>query len=525
MAIDSIVNRLFTLAQSNGGLSAYFVKNENEWVGSNYSTYSQEVKQAARALIALGFNAGDTTCILGFNRPEWTIFDLATMAAGGAPAGIYTTCSSIEVQYIIGHAESKIVLVENEAQWDKIRQERARLPKLQKVILMSGAAAVNDAMTMSWEDFLAQADNATDEQLQERIDGLKDDEVATFIYTSGTTGPPKAVMLSHKNLTWTADLARKITDIRSTDTSLSYLPLSHIAEQMFSIHGPITAGSSIYFAESLDDVAPNLKEVQPTVIFGVPRIWEKFYAGVTAKLALATGVKAKLVSWAMNVGIKANAIKNSGGQVGGLLNLQYKLANKLIYSKLRPALGLGNARMCVSGAAPIAAEILAFFAGLDVIIHEVYGQSEDYNPTTFNLPGSTRYGTVGQILPGVEVKLLEDGEIVVRGNNVFMGYYKDAAATNEALVDGWLQSGDLGSFDSDGYLTITGRKKDIIITAGGKNIAPKNIEAALKNLDLISEAIVIGDRRKFLSALVTIDPERLVTFAEANSTTPEEALK
>jgi long-chain acyl-CoA synthetase len=320
-------------------------------------------------------------------------------------------------------------------------------------------------------------------------------------------------MLSHHNLAWTADLAVTLVEQSDEDCGLSYLPLSHIAEQMFTIHGPITAGGKVYFAESVEKMPDNLKEVQPTIFFGVPRVWEKFHAGVSAKLKDATGIKAALVSFARDVGTRASEAHCRGEELGGLHALRYKLANKLIFSKLKPALGLGRARICVSGAAPIAPDVLEFMASLDVVIHEVYGQSEDCGPTTFNLPGITRFGTVGQRIEGIEVKIAEDGEILVRGPNVFMGYYKDEAATAEALdADGWLHSGDLGSFSRSGYLTITGRKKDIIITAGGKNIAPKNIEAGLMEHELVSQAVVIGDRRKFLSALVGLDPEAAKRF-------------
>jgi len=292
------------------------------------------------------------------------------------------------------------------------------------------------------------------------------------------------------------------------------LPLSHIAEQMFTLHAPITSGASVYFAESVEKMPDNLKEVQPTVFFGVPRVWEKFHAGIASKLKLATGAKAKLVDFARRTGTAVTEQKNQGRPITGLLAVKYKLANKLIFSKLKPAIGMGEARICVSGAAPIAPDVLEFMASLDVTILEVYGQSEDSGPTTFNLPGKTRFGTVGTRLDGVDVKIADDGEILVKGRNVFMGYYKDVEATKAALDDdGWLYSGDLGAFSDDGYLTITGRKKDIIITAGGKNIAPKNIEAALMEHPAISQAVVIGDRRKFLSAVVAIDPDKA---AEAN---------
>ena len=514
MAIDSIPGRLLEKGKSKADRPAYCVKQGGSWVSTDFGTYARQVREAARALVTLGLEPGGTVCILGFNKPEWVIFDVACMMAGGAPAGIYTTCSPTEVQYIVDHSEATIVLVENKAQWEKLEQELERLPRLKSVVLMKDGGEVDNPMVLTWAEFVAKAEATEDSVIDARMEGLKKDQVATFIYTSGTTGPPKAVMLSHENLTWTASAADDLVKLRDGDKNVSYLPLSHIAEQMFSIHAPITRGTTVYFAESIEKVAENFKEVQPTVLFGVPRIWEKFHAGVGAKLSQATGIKAKLVAWARGVGTEVTAARNGGSEPSGWLGLKYKLANKLIFSKLKPALGLGEARICVSGAAPIAKEVLEFFGSLDIIILEVYGQSEDSGPTTFNQPGKTKFGTVGPAVPGVEVKLGDDGEICVKGPNVFLGYYKDKAATDETLIDGWLHSGDLGSFDADGFLSITGRKKEIIITAGGKNIAPKNIEAALKNHELVSQAVVIGDRRKYLSALITLDPEAAQRFAK-----------
>jgi long-chain acyl-CoA synthetase len=274
---------------------------------------------------------------------------------------------------------------------------------------------------------------------------------------------------------------------------------------------PITTGSQVYFAESIDAVPENLKEVQPTIFFGVPRIWEKFHNGISVKLQEASGVKAKLVKWAMGVGWKTNRAP------GAPKGLQYQLANKLIFSKLKPAIGMGRARVCVSGAAPIAREVLEFFAKLDLVVLEVYGQSEDSGPTSFNLPGRYRFGTVGPVLDGVVVKIAEDDEILVRGPNVFLGYFKNPAATDATLVDGWLHSGDLGSIDADGFLHITGRKKDIIITAGGKNVTPSLFENELKFSPYVSDAVVIGDKRKYLTCLVMIDKENVEHYAQTHS--------
>ena len=523
MAIDSVPARFFAQATQRTDQPAYYVRQNGAWQPTTWKTYVDEVRSAARALIALGFEPHDRVAILGFNAPSWVIADVAAMAAGGVPAGIYTTCSPEEVQYITDHCEAKLIFLEDEGQWEKVAAQRENLPKLQHAVMFRGAPAVDDPLVLSWEAFLARGEQTPASAVDERIAALEQDAAATLIYTSGTTGPPKAVTLTHRNLAWTSGQALTFVHAAETDSSLSYLPLSHIAEQMFTVHVPATAGSRIYFAEDFTKVADNLRETQPTIVFGVPRVWEKFHAAVTAKLAQETGLKARLLRWAQDVGRRANDELNQGRAPGGLLGLKYRLADRLIYSKIKPALGLGKLRFAASGAAPIAKEILDFFAGLDIVIREVYGQSEDTGPTTFNALGHTRFGTVGPAFPGVEVKIADDGEILVKGPNVFAGYLKDPAATVDTLIDGWLYSGDLGAFDQDGYLTITGRKKEIIITAGGKNIAPKNIEAALKNLELVSQAVVIGDRRKYLSALLTLDPDAVGRFAEEYGIDPSAA--
>jgi long-chain acyl-CoA synthetase len=377
---------------------------------------------------------------------------------------------------------------------------------------------VNHELVLTWDQFMARGDAVPNKVVDDdRVAAIEPDQLATLIYTSGTTGPPKGVMLSHRNIAWTAQVAVDMIGANEKDTALSYLPLAHIAEQTFTIYTPATTGSSIYYAESIEKVADNLREVQPTVFFGVPRIWEKFHTGIHGKIKQATGIKAKLVAWAMVQGEKAAQLRSNGRQPGGL---GYALARALVFAKLKPAVGLGNARICVSGAAPISREVLEFFAKLDIIVLEVYGQSEDSGPTSFNQPQRFRLGSVGPAVPGVDVKIADDGEILVRGPNVFLGYYKDEAATKETLIDGWLHSGDLGEL-REGFLHITGRKKEIIITAGGKNVAPKNIEAALKMHELINEAVVIGDRRKYLSALLTLDPDLGPAWAKQRGITVE----
>lgn len=519
---DTIVHRLLEQAKKRADAPAYLVKRQGVWHATSWSDYADEVERAARALISLGFAPGDRTCILGFNRPEWVVFDLATMAAGGAPAGIYTTCSPDEVAYILNHSESPVMLLENEEQWAKVKEKRDELPHLRRVVTMKGVE-IDDPLVMSWDAFLALGADAgakpegegssLGELLKNRIDGLEPSQLATLIYTSGTTGPPKAVMLSHENLAWTSRMLAQVATMEPGGRSLSYLPLSHIAEQMATIHGPITVGGTVYYAESIDKIADNLKDCRPHLFFGVPRIWEKFHSAINGKLADATGAKAKLVAWARGVAVRANELKNRGEEPSGILALQYGLAKRLVFSKLKQALGLDAATSLISGAAPISREVIEFFASLDLIVQEIYGQSEGSGPTSFNLVGRTQYGSVGPALPGVEVKIAEDGEILVKGPNVFLGYFKDDEATRETLDEqGYLHSGDLGRFDEQGFLHITGRKKDIIITAGGKNITPKNIESGIKNHPLVHEAVVIGDRRKFLTAVISPDVEAAEKF-------------
>ena len=503
--VDTISHRLLRQAVDRPDVVAYQAKVAGRWQATTYRAFVTEVRTAARSLIALGLPARGAVALLGFNRPEWVIVAHATMMAGGAAAGIYTTSSPEEVHYIVDHSEAVVVLVEDATQLAKVQARRADLPRCRHIVLMRGTAAAGGDDVLTWDAFLARAADASEAALDERLASLAQTELASLIYTSGTTGPPKGVMLSHGNLAWTARALLDVGGSVEGDVALSYLPLSHIAEQTASIHMPATAGSTVYFAESIEKIADNLKDARPTVFFGVPRIWEKFHAALAAKLGQLTGAKQKLVAWARSVCAEVNAHRDRGAAVPRLLDLQYRLAQRLVIGKLKAALGLDRARVLISGAAPIAPDVLAFFASLDLPVQEIYGQSEDCGPTSFNLPGKTRLGSVGPPFPGIEVKLAEDGEILVRGPNVFMGYFKEPAATAEVLIDGWLHSGDLGAFDADGFLSITGRKKEIIITAGGKNIAPKNIEAALKQLPLITEAVVIGDRRHYLTALITID--------------------
>lgn len=507
MQPDTIPARFLVHANARGDAPCWMGHDGQAWKPTSWSQAGQRVRQMARALIAAGVQPGDRVCVLGFNREAWVVADMAAMAVGGVPAGIYETCSGEEIAWIVKHAGARLLFVENEELLGRVSAARPDMPDLERIVLFPGVTGDPAAGVDTWEEFQAAAGSVTEEELDRRLAALRADAPATFIYTSGTTGPPKAVMLSHENLAWTAAQAVEMTRLGPADSTVSYLPLCHIAEQIFTIHGPATAGSAVWFARSRESLLQDLKDAQPTVFLGVPRVWEKMHEALSAKLAQATGFKASLVRWGMDVARRVHAARNAGKAVELWLDLQHRLATRLLFSKVKPAIGLGRARFCVSGAAPIAPEVLEFFTGLDLTVHEVYGQSEGSGPSSFNQPGQTRFGTVGRAFPGVELAIAPDGEVLVKGPNVFLGYFNDEAATAETLQEGWLHSGDLGSLDEEGYLRITGRKKEILITAGGKNISPANIEGMLKALPLVSQAVLIGDRRRFVSALLTLDPE------------------
>jgi long-chain acyl-CoA synthetase len=516
VAFETIPQLVLDNGRTLGSAPAYFVRGAARWEPTSWADYAVEVRRAGAALVALGVEPGQAVCILGTNRPEWVIVDVGAMAAGAIPAGIYATSSPAECAYILNHSEAPVLLVENEAQWQKIAAVRDELPHLRHVVTMKGTA-VDDPLVLGWDAFMAKGEK--ERGIDDRLEALRPDTVTTYIYTSGTTGRPKAVMLTQDNLAWTAAQASELAQAKRSDRLVSYLPLSHVAEQMFTIHIAAVAGYPVYFAESLDKLNANLVEVEPTLFFGVPRVWEKFHAGVVEKLKENTGVKAKLVERSTVVGRRVVEALCQGRRPGLADAAQFSFFERVVHSKVQQGLGLDKARLCVSGAAPVSKEILEFFAGFGVPVYEVYGQSEDCGPTSFNIPGRARFGTVGPAFPGVEVKIAGDGEILVRGRNVFAGYAKDPEATAETLADGWLHTGDLGEFDGDGFLTITGRKKDIIITAGGKNVAPKLLEGGLRNHPLVSEAVLIGDRRKFLTALVTLDAEAVTRFREERGLT------
>ncbi len=461
---------------------------------------------AACGLIRLGMESGDGMVILAGNRPEWLMANFAAIAAGGMPSGLYTTATAEQCSYITEHCEASVAILENASCLDQIAGAR---DQLKGIVLMDGSAEDSDCLT--WDEFVASGDDPDlRTELAERISALDEDQVCTLIYTSGTTGSPKGVMLSHRNLLWTA---RQITEPFGLDSShrgLSYLPLSHVAEQVVSIYGPLQIGGCVAFAESLETLPDNLREIRPTFFFGVPRVWEKIQTSMEAAGAHSGGLKRALVRWARRVGLgTAYALQRGDDPPPG-----YRLADRLVYQKVRRRLGFDRTEHFVTSAAPISVSTLEFFMSLGIPILEVYGMTECTGPGTLSTPKRNRTGSAGFALPGTELKLLDDGEICMRGPHVFLGYYKSREATREALdEDGWLHSGDIGVLDDDGFVRIVDRKRELIITSGGKNIAPVPIELELKSIPGVALAVVIGDRRKYLSALLTLDPDQVSVVA------------
>jgi long-subunit acyl-CoA synthetase (AMP-forming) len=515
---------VFTQTVANyGNQPALRTKVNGSWQAISWQAYYDETRLAARSMMHLGLQKGQGVAIIGYNCSRWFISDIAAIMAGGVPAGIYTTNSAEQCQYITHHCEAAIAVVENTTQLEKFKAIRGDLPHLKAIVLMEGSDDGDGIY--SWDEFIGLSEQVTDTALDERIASQSPDELATLIYTSGTTGPPKAVMISHNNITWTAQAVSEAIHSRPGDQLLSYLPLSHVAEQIVSVHGPMAFGGTVNFAESLDLLGDNLREVRPHFFLGVPRVWEKIQAKMEAAGAQNSPLKKKIAAWARKKGLQGGYAEQNGQGKPFL----YGLANKLVFSKVRDKLGLDRSRMQITAAAPISKSTLDFFLSLGIPIYEVYGMSECSGPATISLPHKYRTGKAGFVLSGTELKTLEDnGEICMRGPHVFMGYLKNEEATADTLdSEGWLHSGDVGEIDGDGFLQITDRIKDLLITAGGENIAPQLIEGELKTIPIVSQAIVVGDRRKFLSCLLTLDPEKIGANAKAagsNASSLEEAI-
>jgi len=489
------------------------------WHDISWNDYYRLANYVGSALISMGLEKGDCVSIIGDNCPEWVIIDMGIQCAGGIAVGVYSTNAWPQVEYVVQNSESKFFFVENEEQLDKWLNFKERVPELKKVIVwdLEGLRHFKDPLVMTYDELLEVGEGVQGEKpglFEQRMDEVEPEDVCMLIYTSGTTGPPKGAMLTHRNLTWMGRAIPQFNPMDDEDEVMSFLPLCHVFEQLFSVMGHIICGYTVNFIESLDTVTDNMIEISPTVGYAVPRIWEKYYSAIIIRMSDATLFKRLVFFTALKIGQKRATLTMDFNKVPLYLELLYRFAYFGVFRKLKERLGFDRIRVAISGAAPISPDVLHFFQSIGVNLIEGYGQTEGTGVTCVSRIGRVKFGTVGPPLAGTEVKIADDGEILVKSPAVFKGYYKNPEATAEALKDGWLHSGDIGKFDEDGYLKITDRKKDIIVTAGGKNITPQYIENKLKFSPYINDAVVIGDRRKYITCLVMIDEDNVVKYAQ-----------
>ncbi|MBC7362368.1 MAG: long-chain fatty acid--CoA ligase [Candidatus Aminicenantes bacterium] len=487
------------------------VKKEGKYRPIPTAEFSQRVRNISSGLKALGLKKGDKLIILSENRPEWVMVDLATICQGGITVPIYTSLTPEQIKYIINDSEARFVVCSNLDLWDKIAQIKNELPLVEKFILIEDQAPEGVLTLKEVEKNGKLFNQQHPDDFNKTALSISPNDLATIIYTSGTTGVPKGAMLTHNNLVSNVKALRSIIEFTDKDVVLSFLPLSHVLERMCT-YAWIYVGATIGYAESVDTVAENLVEVRPTIMVSVPRLFDKFYARVIDNVLSSSHLKKRIFFWALKVGKKYARKKINKERVSPWLKFRYSLAYKLVFSKIVERTG-GRVRFFVSGGAPLSKDIAEFFYAMGIIIIEGYGLTETSPVIAVNTLEEFRFGTVGKILPGVEVKIAPDGEIWARGPNVMKGYFKKEEETREAFEDGWFKTGDIGYLDEDGYLVITDRKKDIIVTAGGKNVAPQPIENVIKTSPYIANAVVVGNRRKFVSALIVPDFDKLEKYA------------
>jgi long-chain acyl-CoA synthetase len=515
-------------AEERGGEPALAWKDGDAWQRLSWAGYRQQVAEVAMGLAALGVGRGDFVAIMARNRPEHLIADLGVVHAGATPVSLYNTLAPEQIAYIASHCEAKVAVVEDRGFLERFEKVREQLPGLQRVVLLTGAddttttttTTTTDGWVLSWERLRAvgrDALAADRDAFEAGWNRVQPEDAATLIYTSGTTGPPKGVVITHRNALWTAASVERNWDEPATPGTayLSYLPLAHSFERLSGHYACLWSSQQVHFCPEILEVMRYLSEVRPVTFVAVPRLWEKAHAGVTAALSAEPNERRrKLVARALEVGRRAVRLEQEGKPVPAGLRLQRALFDRLVFSKIRARLGLDNCRAAVSGAAPISGEVLEFFLAIGLPMAEGYGLTENTAGATLNPVGRTRVGTVGKPLPGVEVSLADDGEILIRGGNVTAGYYKEPEQTAETFdADGWLHTGDVGRLDPDGFVRVVDRKRELIVTAGGKNISPANLEALLKRHPLIGQACAIGDRRPFVSALIVLDPEAVSAWA------------
>lgn len=519
---DTIVKLFAQRCASLGARTAHREKDFGIWKSYSWSDYWTHAAWVGMGLRALGLQRGQVVSILSEDRKEWAYFDLGIQAVGGIASGVYTTDSAAQLAYLLTDSQSRFLIVENEEQLDKYLEIADSTPDVQKVIVLEdeGLHALSDPRVMFLADLYAlgkQAHEAAPETFGDEIAKSQPGDTALLIYTSGTTGMPKGAMLSNENIMAAITAGAHGLPAQDSDEQLCFLPLCHILERDVSIYFPLAAKCTVNFAESPETVFSNLQEVSPMTFTAVPRVWEKIYSRVLIMAQEATWLGRVSFSQAVKAGRKRADALASTGRVPMLTALNYALWDMLVLRNLRRMLGFDRMRRGGTGAAPISPELLKWYWSIGVPLVEGYGMTETSGIATINTPDDNRTGTIGRPVPGVSVRIADDGEIQTKGLNNFQGYWRNNEKSAESYTaDGWLRTGDVGRIDEDGYVTITGRLKDIIITAGGKNITPAEIESRLKFSHYISDAVIIGDRRKYLTALVMIDQENVEKYAQDN---------
>jgi long-chain acyl-CoA synthetase len=487
--------------------TAYLAERDGAWVPVSVAEAARRVDDIANGLLSLGIRKGDAFAILGATSLEWCLFDFALGLIGAVGAPIYASSSPRDCAYVIRHSESVGILLENEEQRAKVDERRGDLPRLEQVIAFADLPALEARGRAYAEQNPFALDRA--------VAGVGEDDLFTYIYTSGTTGPPKACMIRHRNYYEMVAVIDALPElVEESDTMLLYLPLAHNFGRLKHLAAPY-AGYTLALCRDPLRVADALVEVRPTVFPSVPRVFEKAHTAIVARFDEAGGARRVLCEWALRVGREASRLRQAGRPLPRSLALRHRLADRLVYSKVKDGFG-GRLRLAISGGAPLSPEIIEFFHALDILILEGYGLTECTTACSVNLPERYRFGTVGPLLPGFEGRLDEDGELLIRSPTVFAGYYHDEPATRAVLDDdGWLRTGDIARIDEDGFLTITDRKKDILVTAGGKNVAPQNLENELKKSKYVSQVLVVGDRRAYVAALITLDEAEMGKWREA----------
>ena len=511
MLEKSIYELFNNVCEKNKDKIAYRYKKGIDWKPVTWGEHQETCKKISKGLMALGIEKGDKVNILSQTRLEWIQVDIATVNIGAIIVGIYANYLPDDCAYIINHSDAVVLFVEDQEQLDKIFKVRNNLPNLKHIVIIDGESSGAEGV-MTWQRFITKGINVTDNEFLARTVEMRPGDVASIVYTSGTTGVPKGAMLTHENLVFTSWSVIQTLLIEPHFETILFLPLAHVFARII-VYVCMRAAITVNIGESIEKAADNLKEIRPHFFASVPRAYERTYIRVTSSVQDAGGIKYKIFKWALGVGYAVSKLQQQKRSVKGLLAFKHKLANKLVFSKIQAALG-GNIVYTISGAAPLNKVIAEFFHACGILILEGIGMTENTSFSNVNRYDNYKFGTVGQLGPEIEQKIAPDGEVLFRGKNVMLGYYKSPEETADTIdKDGWLYTGDIGQIDEDGFLRITDRKKDLIITSGGKNVAPQRVEKTMLTSRYIGQVVVYGDQKKYLTGVVTLDQDQVKDWA------------